>query len=129
MTFQKTLLLTGALLCLGTLPAFAETPDAPADGAKPHKETMFEKQDANKDGKVSQEEFIAHATAKFNEIDANKDGSISAEESQAYRAKKKEKWAEKREDMKEKREEMKEKAKEKMKDSSESKPADSVTTP
>jgi len=122
MTFQKTLLLTGALLCLGTLPALAETSDAPADEAKPYKETMFEKQDANKDGKVSQEEFIAHATAKFNEIDANKDGSISAEESQAYRAKKKEKWAEKRE-------EMKEEAKDKMRYKSESKPADSVTAP
>jgi len=36
--------------------------------------------DANKDGKISQEEFTAHHTAMFTQMDTNKDGSIDKAE-------------------------------------------------
>jgi hypothetical protein len=134
MTLKATLLLTGALLFLSVSPVLAETESAyPAKDAKPEKETMFEKQDANKDGAVSQDEFLAYATSKFKEIDANGDGNISEEESKAHREKKKEKWADKREEMKEKREEkkgeMKDKMKEKMKEKSSTEETAPATTP
>lgn len=40
----------------------------------------FAEIDANKDGKLTKEEFTAQRAAKFAEADANKDGKLSAEE-------------------------------------------------
>jgi Ca2+-binding EF-hand superfamily protein len=69
MTFKHTAAIGLALLFSGA---------ALAEG------TAFERIDGNKDGKISQDEFIADRTAKakehFAKKDANKDGSISAEE-------------------------------------------------
>ncbi len=41
--------------------------------------------DANKDGKITKEEFAARQGALFTEIDANKDGSITPKEMRDYR--------------------------------------------
>ena len=41
--------------------------------------------DANGDGKVSREEFLARAGARFDRLDANKDGVLTAEEMKAGR--------------------------------------------
>lgn len=40
--------------------------------------------DANKDGKVSKEEFLKHHEAIFDRIDANKDGSVDQPEADKY---------------------------------------------
>lgn len=46
--------------------------------------TAFERIDGNKDGKISQDEFLADRTAKakeqFAKKDTNKDGSLTADE-------------------------------------------------
>lgn len=49
---------------------------------------MFEKIDANKDGKVTLAEANAAEKARFTAIDANKDGRLTTEELQAHRASK-----------------------------------------
>lgn len=43
----------------------------------------FDAIDADKDGKVTQEELAAHRAAEFAAADSNKDGALSAEELQA----------------------------------------------
>jgi hypothetical protein len=45
---------------------------------------MFDTIDANKDGKVTQEELAAHRAAEFAAADTNSDGALSAEELQAH---------------------------------------------
>jgi Ca2+-binding EF-hand superfamily protein len=45
---------------------------------------MMAETDANKDGKVTKDEFVADAAKRFSEIDANKDGNITEEEMKAY---------------------------------------------
>jgi Ca2+-binding EF-hand superfamily protein len=58
---------------------------------------MFERADANKDGKVSLAEAQAPALAMFDRVDANHDGTISAEEHKAARDAMRTKWKEMRE--------------------------------
>ncbi len=41
---------------------------------------QFEEVDANKDGKITQEEIAAHFKARFDAADTDKDGTLSAEE-------------------------------------------------
>ena len=50
--------------------------------------------DANKDGKVTRQEFTARQDALFTEIDADKDGSITPKEMRDYRKAKMEAWRE-----------------------------------
>jgi Ca2+-binding EF-hand superfamily protein len=45
---------------------------------------MFDAIDADKDGKVTQEELAAHRAAEFAAADTNSDGALSAEELQAH---------------------------------------------
>lgn len=42
--------------------------------------------DANKDGKVTKEEFVKHHEAMFDKIDANKDGSVNQAEADGFAA-------------------------------------------
>ena len=46
---------------------------------------MMAMSDANKDGAVSKDEFLAAHDAHFNQVDANKDGQLSAQERRAAR--------------------------------------------
>ncbi|SEL02369.1 hypothetical protein [Nitrosovibrio tenuis] len=43
--------------------------------------------DANKDGKVTKEEFLKHHEAIFDSIDANKDGAVDQPEADGYSGK------------------------------------------
>lgn len=58
---------------------------AHAAHGKGHRGGMFKNADANADGKVSQQEFIAKATERFQRLDANGDGFLTQEEARAGR--------------------------------------------
>ncbi|MBB5033237.1 EF-hand domain-containing protein [Prosthecobacter vanneervenii] len=90
-----------AILALSAVTSFAADGDAPkkpeGDKGKPKMtpEQMFTKKDADKDGKLSKEEFLkgakdaAKAEAAFTAKDKDKDGSLSKEEFTAAPKKKK----------------------------------------
>ena len=48
-----------------------------------HARAGFAKADANGDGRISRDEFLARAAARFDRLDANKDGALTAEEMRA----------------------------------------------
>jgi len=58
-------------------PAFAQ--DAPRGGG------MFERLDANKDGVITKDEFMAEVATRFARLDTNKDGKVSDAERGAAR--------------------------------------------
>lgn len=98
---KKLLLLTAAGLVLQASPVLAEKYEGHGGKGK-----MFEMQDTNKDGAISQEEFMNGAKEKFTKMDLNNDGSITKDEAdKAHEAMKekrkemKEKWSEKRKTM------------------------------
>lgn len=45
---------------------------------------MFAKWDANSDGTVTRDEFMAAHNARFEQMDTNKDGTVTPEERRAY---------------------------------------------
>lgn len=53
---------------------------------------MFDRADANKDGKVTEAEMLAGALARFDATDANKDGVITPDERRAARQAMRAKW-------------------------------------
>lgn len=61
-----------------------------------HGEGMFERADADKDGRVSLAEALAMPMAHFDKADANKDGTISPEERKAAHEKMRAEWRAKR---------------------------------
>jgi hypothetical protein len=83
----KTLTLGAALAGLMSIPAAMaeDTPGKPPLGmGKDRDNKMFEMLDANKDGGVSLDEFLAPHQKRFVEIDADKNGAISAEEMKSH---------------------------------------------
>jgi Ca2+-binding EF-hand superfamily protein len=62
---------------------------AKTEGQQPKKGGMMGEMDANGDGKVSKDEFVADAAKKYSEIDSNKDNNITHEEMQAHHKAKK----------------------------------------
>lgn len=54
-------------------------------GCKGHKAKFWEKMDANKDGKVSKDEWMKDKAEWFTKMDANKDGFVTLEEKKAYK--------------------------------------------
>lgn len=95
---KKIMMLTAALLAFQTLPVFAQDG---ADGGKKHRGMkMFEEQDANKDGAITEDEFVAFMKKKFTESDGNKDGKVTKEEAKAHYEAKRAEWKAKREAMK-----------------------------
>lgn len=54
----------------------------PAKAAKPYLSTL----DANKDGRVSQKEYLARREKQFSKMDANRDGSVSRDEARQAKA-------------------------------------------
>lgn len=56
-------------------------PGAPgAPGAQPARPTPFDEMDANHDGVVTREEYVAYQKKRFDEFDTNHDGKIDAKE-------------------------------------------------
>lgn len=66
---------------------------APMPGHQGHHGGGFKKADANGDGIVTRDEFVAQAAAKFAKVDANNDGKVTPEEMQAVRGKMRERFA------------------------------------
>lgn len=80
---KKIMILTAAVFALQAVPAFAE--GGPKDGPKHDRDGRFlEKVDANKDGKISLDEYLDIHKARFAEMDANKDGFVTKEEGKAH---------------------------------------------
>lgn len=98
---KKILMLTAAVFALQALPAFAE---GGSKGGKPDRDGRFlEKVDANKDGKISQDEYLDVHKARFKEMDANGDGQVTQEEGKAHHAAKRAEMKKKHEEMKAKK--------------------------
>ena len=104
---KKILMLTAAGLILQATPVLAEDHEG-GHHKGDHKAKMFEKQDANGDGMISEAEFLDNAKKHFAEMDANGDGNVTKEEGKAAFEAKREKMKEKRKAWKEKRDKMKE---------------------
>ena len=91
-THMKVITSLLAILALSAVTSFAAEGDAPkkpeGDKGKPKMspEEMFAKKDADKDGKISKEEYLkgskdaAKSEASFTKKDKDKDGSLSKEE-------------------------------------------------
>lgn len=94
---KKALMLGAAIVAIGALPALAEDggKKAPRDHGK-MMEKIFAEQDANGDGVVSKDEFVAHATKRFEDMDGNKDGKVTKEEIKAHHEAKRAEWKAKR---------------------------------
>lgn len=71
----KTVITTAGMLVLSTISASAQAP-----GQKPSVDAIFEKMDANKDGKLAADEVEGPLKEKFTVIDADADGFITKEE-------------------------------------------------
>lgn len=85
---NKILILSAAALIFQTVPAMAESGHEKGDrGAK-----MFEKLDADKDGVISEAEFLAKSKERFAAMDGNSDGKVTQEEAKAAHEKMREKW-------------------------------------
>ncbi|MDF0541017.1 EF-hand domain-containing protein [Sphingobium sp. H39-3-25] len=61
-------------------------PDGPPPPGGPGMGPMGKRGDANADGALTREEFMAPALAKFDRMDTNKDGKVTKEERDAARA-------------------------------------------
>lgn len=72
---------------------------AGAKSSKPHLSTL----DTNKDGRVSQKEYLARREKQFSKMDTNRDGSVSREEARQAKARVKAMRAEKKAQAKERR--------------------------
>lgn len=68
----------------GITTSFAEGVEG--KGCSGHKGKMFEKTDANGDGVISHEEFLAKAEERFKMMDADGDGKITKEEAENHHA-------------------------------------------
>lgn len=101
---KKILLLSAAVLALQVVPALAEEGPAGGEGKKaPRHEGMFEKQDTNGDGVVSETEFLERGKVMFKEMDGNGDGNVTKEEARAHFEKKHAEREAKRAEMKAKK--------------------------
>lgn len=90
---KKLMMLSAAVLALQAIPAIAQ--EKGADHGKHRGEKFFEMQDTDKDGVISEAEFVAKAKERFTSMDADKDGKVTKEEAAAHHEAKKAKWKEK----------------------------------
>lgn len=54
------------------------------EGEGSRKGGMFQRLDSNKDGVVTQDEFLVHAKEKFKKMDSNGDGSVTKDEAKSH---------------------------------------------
>jgi hypothetical protein len=94
-----------AALALVALPAVSHAEDTAAPPAGEHggPGKMFKDTDANGDGMMSKEEFMAFHEKRFTEMDTNGDGQISADEAKAKAKEWREKMNERRKELQEKK--------------------------
>ncbi len=98
---KKLMLLSAAVLALQAIPAMAEEGADPGPkGKHGGHERFFEKQDTDKDGAITEAEFLAHSKEKFAKMDTNSDGKVTKEEAKENH----EKWKAKRAEMRAKKE-------------------------
>lgn len=87
---KKLLVLSAAALVFQAIPAIAADGHEKGDrGAK-----MFEKLDTDKNGTISEAEFLTKSKERFATMDANGDGAVTPEEAKAAHEKMREKWKE-----------------------------------
>lgn len=91
---KKILMMTATILVFQATPVLAE--DHEGEGPKG---TVFEKQDLDGDGKLSEEEFLAGSRERFKNMDQDGDGYVTLEEGRALREKMREQRKERREGM------------------------------
>lgn len=87
---KKIMMLGAAILAMQAIPALAEGHGGKEGHRGPGK--FFEKLDADKDGSVTEQEFIDGHKAKFAEMDTDKDGKVTKTELEARHAEMKKKW-------------------------------------
>lgn len=78
-------------------------PDDAKEGGKMH--GFMKGVDANNDGAVSKDEFIADANKKFTEMDSNKDNKVTQDEMQKFQEAKKAEREQRKKEMEAKQEE------------------------
>ena len=118
---KKIMMLGAAILALQALPALAQDGGPAPEGKPPMHHgpgKFFDKLDADKDGSVTEQEFLDVHKKKFAEMDANKDGKITKDEMESRRAAMKKRWEERKAEIEAKR------AAEKPADAPAEKPAD-----
>lgn len=92
---KRTMILSMAAAAIMASPAaFADHHKERGDmeGKKSHKAYMLKKMDADGDGMISKDEFMAAHEEKFNKMDADGDGFLTEDEMKASWKDKKEKW-------------------------------------
>lgn len=100
---NKFLMMSAMVLSVAAVPVLAQPGDEGGrkDRAEKRMEKMFEKNDSDKDGSISKEEFTASAEKRFSDMDKDGDGSVSKDEAKEHAEKMHEKWKENKEKLKE----------------------------
>lgn len=113
-------LMLGSFAIIGTASAAGDDPSAEAhkergEMKRQHRSEMRElrsehraqsmllKVDANKDGQIDLNEYLAHAQERFNKIDLDENGFVTPDEAKASMKKMKKEHKEKRKELREKR--------------------------
>lgn len=86
---MKKLLMLSALFFVFSVPAAEARPEGGG-----HKGKMFERADANGDGVITKDEFMATAEERFSKMDLDGNGEITKDEAREAREKMKAKWKE-----------------------------------
>lgn len=90
MTRTRTFLMASALAVLACAPAIAGAPVAHPEKGK-HLDHMIERMDTDKNGTVSEKEFMNKSQKMFRKLDADKNGQITRAEFQSGHEKMKQK--------------------------------------
>lgn len=84
---MKRIYLVAAIAAAVTLPSMVYASMDKKEGHRFNVEQMFEKHDANKDGKLTKDEMPERASKMFDRVDQDKDGAITKAEAEAAKEK------------------------------------------